>query len=202
MNLCTIDSDVGLLIGVNVPKAMELWELISSVDEGPFAVKTVLGEVINFALDIRSNSYTCPITIQPQVIDYVQESLMDDEKFLEFVTNFVFFDNGHYVIGLPFKSESVAKPNNWKQTEQRLNSLCEILKGTVSSITVTMLLMVQLLVSDMRKEDLHSTCAKTTDMCGTFDTTRFHPKKTHYHLCLIMQLGSRRLKNTYYRILT
>ena len=56
---------------------------------------------------------------------------MDDEKFLEFVTNLVLFENGHYFIGLPFKSESVATPKNWKQTEQRLNSLCEILIGTV-----------------------------------------------------------------------
>lgn len=64
MVLITIDSDVGLLMGVNVPKAMELWEVISSFDEGPFAVKTVLREVINFALDIRPNSNT----IQPDIL--------------------------------------------------------------------------------------------------------------------------------------
>ena len=52
MNISTLDSDVGLLIGVNVPKAMEPWDVISSGDEGPFAVKTVLGWVINGPLDI------------------------------------------------------------------------------------------------------------------------------------------------------
>ena len=52
MNISTIYSDVGLLIGVNVPKAMEPWDVISSADEGPFAVKTVLRWVINGPMDI------------------------------------------------------------------------------------------------------------------------------------------------------
>ena len=54
---------------------------------------------------------------------------MDDKRFLEFVTNSVRFENGHYVIGLPFKSESVTMPNNKKQAEQRLNSLCKKFEG-------------------------------------------------------------------------
>lgn len=41
-----IDAKVGLLIGVNVPKAMEPWDVVPSVDNGPFAVKTLLGWVI------------------------------------------------------------------------------------------------------------------------------------------------------------
>ena len=56
------------LIGVNVPDAMEVWEVISSVDECPFAVKTVLGYVIKFALDIRPNSSPCPMSIQPGIL--------------------------------------------------------------------------------------------------------------------------------------
>lgn len=70
---------------------------------------------------------------------------MDDGKIIEFASDFVFFDNGHYVIGLPFTSESVAMANYWKPTEQRLNSLCKILKGKVSSITVIIPLKIQLL---------------------------------------------------------
>ena len=58
MNISTIYSDFGLLIGVNVPKAMEPWDVISSADEGPFAVKTVLGWVINGPLDIGPDSST------------------------------------------------------------------------------------------------------------------------------------------------
>ena len=58
MNISTTDSDVDLLIGVNVPKAMEPWDVISSADEGPFAVKTLLGWVINVSLDIGPDSST------------------------------------------------------------------------------------------------------------------------------------------------
>ena len=52
MNISTIYSDVGLLIGVNVPKAIEPWDVIFSADEGPFAVKIVLRWVINGPMDI------------------------------------------------------------------------------------------------------------------------------------------------------
>lgn len=46
VELPRIDSDVGVLIGANAPKAMEPWDVIPSVDNGPFAVKTLLGLVI------------------------------------------------------------------------------------------------------------------------------------------------------------
>ena len=58
MNISTTGSDVGLLISVNFPKAMEPWDVISSADEGPFAVKTLLGWVINVSLDIGPDSST------------------------------------------------------------------------------------------------------------------------------------------------
>ena len=58
MNISTIYSDVGLLIGVNVPKAMEPWDVISSANEVPLAVKIVLGWVINGPLDIGPDSST------------------------------------------------------------------------------------------------------------------------------------------------
>lgn len=35
--------DVGLLIGINVPRAMEPWDVITSVNNSPFAMKTLLG---------------------------------------------------------------------------------------------------------------------------------------------------------------
>lgn len=41
------DADVGLLIGCDVYKAMELWEIIHSGDEGPYAFQTILAWVVN-----------------------------------------------------------------------------------------------------------------------------------------------------------
>ena len=38
---------MGLLIGVNTPKAMEPWKVINTQGNGPYAVKTLLGWVVN-----------------------------------------------------------------------------------------------------------------------------------------------------------
>lgn len=45
--VCQIDADIGLLIGSNIPKAMEPWRIINSQGEGPYAVKTTLGWTIH-----------------------------------------------------------------------------------------------------------------------------------------------------------
>jgi len=42
-------ASVGLLIGVDTPKATEPWDVMPSKDGEPFAVKTALGWVINWA---------------------------------------------------------------------------------------------------------------------------------------------------------
>lgn len=52
-----INANIDLLIGMNASKLMEPWELISSPGEGPYAVKTLFGWVINGPLqgNIASN---------------------------------------------------------------------------------------------------------------------------------------------------
>ena len=47
IHLPHIEADIGLLIGANVPKAMEPWEVVSSVGNGPYAVRTKLGWTVN-----------------------------------------------------------------------------------------------------------------------------------------------------------
>ncbi|KAK0145621.1 hypothetical protein N1851_015479 [Merluccius polli] len=47
VHLPKLEAEVGLLIGANAYKAMEPWEIISSQNEGPYAVKTALGWVVN-----------------------------------------------------------------------------------------------------------------------------------------------------------
>lgn len=42
-----LEAEVEILIGTNAPKLMEPWEIINSKGDGPFAVKTLLGWVIN-----------------------------------------------------------------------------------------------------------------------------------------------------------
>ncbi|GAA6094047.1 WD repeat-containing protein 17-like [Tachysurus ichikawai] len=47
VNLPEIDSDIELLIGANAPRVMEPIQVISSVDNGPYAIKTRLGWTVN-----------------------------------------------------------------------------------------------------------------------------------------------------------
>lgn len=47
VKLPTIQAEIGLLIGANVPRAMEPLQVTSSVDDGPYAVRTILGWTVN-----------------------------------------------------------------------------------------------------------------------------------------------------------
>lgn len=51
VQLTTVDKEVGLLIGLNCPKALEPWKVVHSEGNGPYAVKTQLGWVINGPLN-------------------------------------------------------------------------------------------------------------------------------------------------------
>ncbi len=48
------DADVELLIGVDVPKATKPWQIINSQHNGPYAVRTLLGWVVNGPLSSSS----------------------------------------------------------------------------------------------------------------------------------------------------
>ena len=51
-----IDANVDMLIGTNVPKVLEPWEVVNSQVNGPYAVRTVLGWVVNGPLRDGENS--------------------------------------------------------------------------------------------------------------------------------------------------
>lgn len=53
--LCSIKADIDMLIGINVPKAMEPLRINNSQKDGPYAVQTCLGWLVNSPLsDISS----------------------------------------------------------------------------------------------------------------------------------------------------
>ncbi|CAG2235127.1 unnamed protein product [Mytilus edulis] len=144
-----VNCDVGLLIGINVPRAMEPWDVITSVNNSPFAMKTLLGWVINGPLDVvntdqvvgmfvSSNRITAnqifpsledqlrnhfKYDFSERTIDDENEPSKEDKQFLDIVSKSSSLVNGHYVIDLPFKSKDVQMPNNRKQAEQRLIAL-------------------------------------------------------------------------------
>lgn len=47
IDLPEIDADVKLLIGTNTSKLHEPWDIVNGQGDGPFAIKTLLGWVVN-----------------------------------------------------------------------------------------------------------------------------------------------------------
>ncbi|XP_064638317.1 uncharacterized protein LOC135494330 [Lineus longissimus] len=146
--LQSCDSDVGLLIGVNVPHVMQPLKVIPSQGNGPYAVQTILGWVVNGPLNTSGDDdHSCSSalvnrisvqtvqTLEEQVRDHINydfsERVIDDQEqpskkdkqFIRSVSESVEFIDGHYVIGLPFKDENVRMPNNRPQAVQRMESL-------------------------------------------------------------------------------
>lgn len=144
VQITEIDSDIDLLIGTNVPKALEPWQVVQSVDGGPYAVKTMLGWTVNGLL--RGDETTCghpDVTVSgisvasledlwkqqlkadfPECNQDEQIGLSrEDGQFMEFVTKSAKLVNGHYNIGLPLRKRDVNMPNNRKVAEQRALSL-------------------------------------------------------------------------------
>ena len=144
IRLPQIDAGIELLIGTNVPKALEPLEVVCSVDEGPYAIRTLLGWTVNGPLSGNSGetvNWEHPqVTVnrvsvvnlddlwQQQFKNDFPESSIDeqpgmskeDERFLQFVTNSAKEVEGHYQIALPLRNSDISMPNNKKVVEQRL----------------------------------------------------------------------------------
>lgn len=140
-----IDADVELLIGTNAPKVMEPWEVIHSQQDGPFAVRTRLGWVINGPLRGHVDTDTTAPTIDcnrtsiasieellisqynqdfsERACDDKPEMSVEDRKFLKCANDSVILKDGHYSLDLPFRRNDPVMPNNQPVAEQRLLGL-------------------------------------------------------------------------------
>ncbi|KAL7849609.1 hypothetical protein SRHO_G00212320 [Serrasalmus rhombeus] len=141
-----IEVHVELLIGMNMPRALEPLEVVRSVGDGPFAIKTVLGWTVNGPLGRECcGSPGCPSTVTANRISAVtldklwkQQFKMDfpessqdeqlglswkDSKFLRMASETVTLSNGHYSIALPLKDRDIRMPDNRAIVEQRALSL-------------------------------------------------------------------------------
>lgn len=146
ITLPQINAGIELLIGTNIPKALEPLEVVCSVDGGPYAVRTRLGWTINGPLSgnceatgdqkhpqvtvNRVSVVTLEELWQQQFKNDFPESKVDeqvglseDQRFLEIVTNSAKYVGGHIQIALPFRNASISMPNNKKVVQQRLRFL-------------------------------------------------------------------------------
>ena len=144
VHLPEIDSDVELLIGLNVPRALEPIKVIPSEDGGPYAIQTILGWTVNGPLgtggaDCEQLSITANHISVVRLDELWQQQFQldfpecrqdeelgpsrEDRQFMEMVESSVKLVDGHYSIALPLKKRDVCMPDNRKLAEQRVLSL-------------------------------------------------------------------------------
>ncbi len=142
VRLPSISAKVELLIGTNAPKLLEPWEVINSRGEGPYAVRTLLGWVVNGPLRNSHVGDAVSVTVNRISVASLEELLIsqynqefselsseektemsiEDKRFLKIASEAV-LQNGHYHLKLPFRRTNVSMPNNRQMAEQRLQSL-------------------------------------------------------------------------------
>ena len=142
----SLQAGVDLLISNNVPKATEPWEVINSVNDGPYAVRTVLGWSINGPLrsptgsDDWNQAVSCRVQVTSRLEDQLQKFFsldfseqfvfsgekalsVEDKKFKEMVNCETILRDGHYQVCLPLRDASTPMPNNGSLALQRLKGL-------------------------------------------------------------------------------
>ncbi|XP_052470971.1 uncharacterized protein LOC128027405 [Carassius gibelio] len=141
VKLPSINSKVELLIGTNAPKCLEPWEVVNSQNGGPYAVRTLLGWVVNGPLrsadgsaeSVTVNRISVASLEQLLISQYNQdfsevvseektEMSVEDRRFLE-IANEAVLQDGHYYLKLPFRKTDISMPNNRQVAEQRLQTL-------------------------------------------------------------------------------
>ncbi|KAK7944963.1 hypothetical protein WMY93_000691 [Mugilogobius chulae] len=147
VKLPTIQADIGLLIGANVPQAMEPLQVVKSVDNGPYAVRTLLGWTINGPLrggrEAKQSDTWTKVTVNRISVARLEELWQlqfkqdfpdaglteelemskDDHQFISMVSQSAELKDGHYSICLPVKNKELQMPNNRSVAEQRALNL-------------------------------------------------------------------------------
>ena len=134
-----MDSQVELLIGTDVPEALQPREVIPSIDGGPYATRVDLGWVINGPTGTKpkyvpsSCFFVKSVQAHPMCVacaDFTDAFLTDDQglsrddlKFMNIVEDSVTqCGDGHYQMPPPLRNPHVFMPENRVQAERR--ALC------------------------------------------------------------------------------
>ena len=147
VSLPTVFTQRSMPVSVNVPKATEPWEVVNSVGEGPYAVRSCLGWSVNgplragsFVDGKNSSVISCRLQVKSSLdsqlqkfsnLDFSDQYVFSDEKavsvedkqFIDMVETQTVLKEGHYEICLPLRDSSVPLPNNRALAFQRLKGL-------------------------------------------------------------------------------
>ena len=136
-----IDSEVGLLIGSDVPEVLQPREVRESRDGGPFATRTIFGWVMNGPLGRRgsqtrtANYVEADAQLSQQFQQFCNREFNDsiyetktsmsrnDQRALQIMEDTVRLTNGHYEMALPWKNYPPCLQNNKSLAQHRLSLL-------------------------------------------------------------------------------
>ena len=142
VHISSIKANVDLLIGTNAPRLLEPWEVVNSSGYGPYAIRTVLGWVINGPLN--GNCSNDEMKLSSVVVNRISVSNLEimlnnqykhdedkemsrvDMKFMDIMETCATLLEGRYCPKLPFKRPDAHMPNSFKVAKQRILGLvCE-----------------------------------------------------------------------------
>ena len=137
----SINAEIGLLIASHVPEVLQLREMRESKNGGPFATHTILRWVLNGPLGCTgvkrptANFVDTNAKLTKQFEDYCNLEFNDssyepttsmsqnDRRELAIIKNSAKLIDGHYEIGMPWKSNPPSLQSNKVQAESRLQPL-------------------------------------------------------------------------------
>ena len=141
VTVAEINADVGLLIGHDVPKALEPKEVRESQNGGPYAAKTLLGWAINgplgrngsakrtsnfiradTALDQQFQRF-CNMEFNDSLLDNERAMSLEDKRALNIMESTAVLKEGHYEIAMPWRYSPLCLPNNRTLAVHRLELL-------------------------------------------------------------------------------
>ena len=143
MKLPNLNAQIGLLIGNDVPRALQSKQVKECRGNGPYALKTIFGWTINGPLGKPTRTLTrscanfilsdhslhqqfqkfCNMDFNDTFIDSNPKMSIEDSRALELMESSVRLKNGHYEIALPWKTSNRSLPNNRPVTEHRFDLL-------------------------------------------------------------------------------
>lgn len=137
--ISNVEAEVGLLLGVNTPDAVIPLEVIHGNEGEPYAIRTKLGWSVSgpYSGDKqRSHHKACSTNTElrgmleqlynqefTEISTETTDLSVEDRKWLQKVEGSIQLKNGHYEIGLPFKTDEPRLGSNKGQAIHRANSL-------------------------------------------------------------------------------
>ena len=136
-----INADVELLIGHDVPKALEPKEVRESQKGGPYATKTLLGWAINGPLERNANvkrtsnfiqadtaldqqfQKFCNMEFNDSLLNNERAMSLEDKRALNIMESTAVLKEGHYEIAMPWRYSPLCLLNNRILAVHRLELL-------------------------------------------------------------------------------